>query len=307
MSFTSDVKEDLINRTNNDISLDIMEIEGMLRLSSEISLIGGLSISFTQGQMSIIRKLITLLKGKYDIDYEIESRVVNRLDNHTVYTALIKNAKDIVSDLNLLSMNINFDDKTDEEKIAYLRGAFIVKGSVNDPNSKNSHLEISSSSDTEIILIQKLMNYFELNARISKRGNIYIAYLKSKEVIGDFLYLIGVTKKMEYYEDVIITKEIMTSAKRSINLDIANQNKTNKASLEQLETINYLENNYHKELDPKLQLVIKIRKENPESSLNELLDIIHDNYDSTLTKSGLNHRFRRLKELEEETKRKKNQ
>ena len=87
MSFTSDVKEDLINRTNNDISLDIMEIDGMLRLSSEISLIGGLSISFTQGQMSIIRKLITLLKGKYDIDYEIESRVVNRLDNHTVYTA----------------------------------------------------------------------------------------------------------------------------------------------------------------------------------------------------------------------------
>ena len=42
---------------------------------------------------------------------------------------------------------------------------------------------------------------------------------------------------------------------------------------------------------------MKVRKEHPEHSLTQLLDIIHDEYDPQLTKSGLNHRFRKIKEL----------
>ena len=106
---------------------------------------------------------------------------------------------------------------------------------------------------------------------------------------------------MEYYQNIIITKEIKTTAKRTINLDLANQTKTNSAASEQLKNIQYIE--YHfdlSKLDNKLLMVMKVRKDNAEASLSELLEIIHEEYDPYLTKSGLNHRFRKLKELVEE-------
>ena len=301
MSFSQNVKEDLLKKTNEDSVSDKMQIEAMLRFSSEIILGLPPKLSFTAKLMSVLRNFITLIKKYYDVEYEIESRTISRLDHHTVFTCTIyKGAKEIIDEFNLIkeSSNLRSTELTDEAKIAYLRGAFLVKGTVNDPNSKSSHLEISSLNEAEILYIQKLMNYFEFDARIAKRKNYLITYIKAKSSIGDFLYLLGATSSMEYYEDVIITKEIKTTALRSINLDVANQDKTNEAAKEQLKIIKFIEYNYPLErLDPKLLMVMKVRKENPWHSLTQLLDIIHETYDPNLTKSGLNHRFRKLKEI----------
>ena len=87
---------------------------------------------------------------------------------------------------------------------------------------------------------------------------------------------------------------------------VANQDKTNKASKDYIRYINYLTINYPlDELDSKLLMVMKVRKDYPEYSLSQLLDIIHDEYDPYLTKSGLNHRLRRIKELALELQEKK--
>ena len=301
MSFSQNVKEDLLKKVNEDPISDKMQIEAMLRFSSEIILGLPPKLAFTSKLMSVLRNFITLIKKYYEVEYEIESRTVSRLDHHTVFTCTIyKGAKEIIDDFNLIkeSSSIRNGELSDEAKIAYLRGAFLVKGTVNDPNSKSSHLEISSLNEAEILYIQKLMNSFEFEARIAKRKNYLITYIKAKSAIGDFLYLLGATSSMEYYEDVIITKEIKTTALRSINLDVANQDKTNEAAKEQLKIIKFIEYNYPLErLDPKLLMVMKVRKENPWHSLSELLNIIHETYDPNLTKSGLNHRFRKLKEI----------
>ena len=67
---------------------------------------------------------------------------------------------------------------------------------------------------------------------------------------------------------------------------------------QQIKYIKYIEMNFQLEkLDPKLLMVMKVRKENPEASLNELVDIINEVYEDNITKSGLNHRLRKLKEL----------
>ena len=42
---------------------------------------------------------------------------------------------------------------------------------------------------------------------------------------------------------------------------------------------------------------MKVRKQNPEASLNELIDILKDKHNEHITKSGLNHRLNRIKEL----------
>ncbi len=304
MSFSSDVKNDLLRIDEFNMS----ELKAMLDFSSEVILGRELKVIFNCNNLGITRRFISLVKYEYPgMSFELLSRVINRLDNRTIYSCEIDliTSKMLVEDYKLL-LSDDFILEEEEDNIAYLRGAFLVKGSVNDPGSKTSHLEISSVSENNILSIQRMLNSFEFDARISKRKNNLIVYLKKKQVIGDFLYLIGATKSMEYYENTIITKEIVATAKRSINLDVANQNKTNKAAVEQLKTIEYLEYNYPLEkMDSKLLMVMKVRKENRESSLNELLDIIHEEYDPYLTKSGLNHRFRKLKELEMEFKEKK--
>ena len=310
MSFALEVKDDLLKINNSDSNANRLELEAMLRFGGEIIISRPMKLSFTCNNMGVVRRLVKLCKMFYDIEYDIESRVINRFDNHTVFTCVITNDADkIIRDVNMLGTESDIRQSiigNEEWMIAYLRGAFLVRGSVNDPMSKNSHLEIITNNENEIMFIQKLMNSFELNARITKRKNYLVAYIKAKDSIGDFLYRIGASQAMNYYENAIITKEIKANAKRAINLDIANQDKTNSAAYEQLKHIQYLEYNYNLEkLDSKILMVMKVRKDHPESSLTQLLDVIHDEYDPNLTKSGLNHRFRKIKELALELAKKK--
>ena len=309
MSFSLDVKLDLLKFNNNDIISDKLELEAMLRLSGEVVISRPMKLQFSSNNMGIIRHLIGLAKRYYKIETEIYSKKVDKLDRHTVFTCeIVAGADEIIKELNLIGSGSSFKngELTDGNMCAYLRGAFIAKGSCSDPKSKNSHLEIALSSESETLFIQKLMNNYELNARICKRKSNLIVYLKSRNTIADLLYRLHATSTMEYYEDMLIKKEIAATSIRSINLDLANQDKTNEAAREQLKWIQYLEYNYPLEqLDSKLLMVMKVRKENPEHSLSQLLDIIHDEYDPKLTKSGLNHRIRKLKELANELLEKK--
>ncbi|MBQ9124371.1 MAG: DNA-binding protein WhiA [Acholeplasmatales bacterium] len=309
MSFALDVKNDLLKVNNTDSKAAKLELEAMLRFGGEVILARPMRLSFTCNNMGVIRRFIKICKSYYKIEYEISSRVINRFDNHTVFTCMIINGADsIITELNLIGSQsiLRESDLEYNQYAAYLRGAFLVRGSVNDPASRGNHLEIITISENEILYIQKIMNYFELNARIIKRKNYLVAYIKSKDSIGDFLYRIGATSIMTYYEDINITKEIKATAKRTVNLEIANQDKTNAASQEQLKYIKYLEYNYPLEqLDSKILMIMKVRKEHPEHSLTELLYIIHDEYDPKLTKSGLNHRLRKIKELALEHQEKK--
>ncbi len=304
MSFALDVKDDLLKINNSDEKADKLQLEAMIKFGGELIISKPLRLTFTCNNLGVMRLFIKICKLYYKIDYELVSRVINRFDNHTIFTiSIYDNVERILNDINWIGdinvQNLIFDNE--EYMAAYLRGAFLVRGSVNDPASKNSHLEIISTNEKEILFIQRIMNKFELNARISKRKNYLLVYLKAKQDIGDFLYRLGATQSMNYYEDVVITKEIKANAKRAINLDIANQDKTNEAALEQLKCIRYLEYHYPLEhLDSKLLMIMKVRKEHPEHSLMQLLDIIHDDYDPKLTKSGLNHRLRKLKELAKE-------
>jgi len=298
MSFTTDLKDELISIKNKSIEEDLFELEGILRLSSEVFLLP-LKLEINLNSKSLVRLVLTILKKYFDIEYELISKIVNRFNKKESYTISIsKGAKEIIDKFHLIEDKIKNESDDPEHYKQFIRGAFLAKGSVNDPAGKNSHLEIASSEGGDVIFIQSLLVDYDLNARISKRNNYLVLYLKSISEIGSFLYLIGATKIMEYYENTVIQKEIIATAKRSVNLDIANQTKTNVTAKEQLKYIEIVENNYRLEdLDEHIVETMNLRKLYPEYSLSELLDIIHDNSDQYLTKSGLNHRFRKIKSL----------
>ena len=150
MSFTTEVKEDLLHFDDTNDELNFAELSGVLRFSGEVTLGRNMTVSFTCSSMAIIRRCIKILKNKYDLEYTVLSRTISRLDNHAVFTCEISKGADLIAkDYNLIiGMN---EFQTEEEKKAFLRGAFLVRGSVNDPNSKSSHLEIYYNSDALVL------------------------------------------------------------------------------------------------------------------------------------------------------------
>ena len=302
MSFSTDVKEDIL-KLNTDDSMHFVEAEALLRFGSEIILGNPKRIHFSTSNMAVLRFFVRRLKEIYkDLHYELFSRQMQKLQRTTIFSCMIDAPVEaILKDFDLLSEHSSKKQEILSEPglmKAYLRGAFLVKGTVNPPETSNYHLEMVTDTDYEALFLQKCMNYFELNARITKRRNHLIVYLKEKDSIIDFLRHIGANVMMNEFENIVIRRGLAANVNRLMNIDVANQQKTNQSSKEQLKYIRYLERYYPLEkLDDKLLLVMTVRKENPEASLNEMVEIINQSYHTEITKSGLNHRLRHLKEI----------
>ena len=302
MSYSFDVKEDIL-KFNTETSQHLVELQALLRFSGEVVISNPLKLNFTSTSMPIIRYFIKLVKEFYtDVEYEITSRQQQKLNKQTFYTCVIVNcAKTIIEDLGMFDpVPYNKEDILNDPNliVGYLRGAFLAKGSINDPETSNYHLEISTDKESEALFIQRIMNYYEINARIAKRRNSLIIYIKEKDSIIEFARRLGSNVLMNEFENIVIKRSLAADVNRLLNIDVANQQKTNNAAKEQIKYIKYIEMNFQLEkLDPKLLMVMKVRKENPEASLNELVDIINEVYEDNITKSGLNHRLRKLKEL----------
>lgn len=302
MSFSSDVKDELSQLPLKNLIHQMYELEGMLRLSSEIIIeSSGLKISFQTTNANVARRFLQLLKNYVKAEVEIVSKKVNRLNQNNIYYININSMSDaLLDEFGLLTTSPNQDEilSQDENISAYLRGVFLVKGSVNSPDSSNYHLEVYTTSGDDAIFIQALMNHYDLNAKITKRRDNYVVYMKALESIKDFLRIIGSVTSAFKLEEAQIERELHSNVQRKLNIEVANDSKALKSASEQLKYIRYLEYNYPLEkLDGRLLLIMKVRKQNPEASLNELIEILKTEHDEVITKSGLNHRLNRIKEI----------
>lgn len=189
---------------------------------------------------------------------------------------------------------------SEAEMRAYLRGSFLTKGSINDPKTSRYHLEYLIDEKEEAEFIQKLLNNFSLNSKILSREKGYMVYIKEAEKIGDFLRIISAFNAVLYYEDIRIYRDHKNMTNRLNNCEQANIDKIVETATKQLEDIRYLKENLGIELlDDKTKEIIDYREKYPEASLLELSEIISYETGKSITKSGLNHRFRKIRELAE--------
>ena len=185
-----------------------------------------------------------------------------------------------------------------EEIRAYLRGIFFATGSISDPKKSRYHLELLSYSPQEAVFVQKLLNIFELNAKILAREKGYMIYIKEAEKISDFIKLLGANNAVLYYENVRIYRDQKNKTNRLNNCEQANMDKVFETANEQLRQIEVIEENDGVMLlDDKTKETLEYRKKYPEASLKELAEIISLETGKTITKSGLNHRMRKIKDL----------
>ena len=125
-----------------------------------------------------------------------------------------------------------------------------------------------------------------------------MVYVKEAEKISDFLRIIRAYNGVMYYEDIRIYRDHKNMTNRLNNCEQANMDKIVGNATKQIEEIEYLKENLGLELlDEKTREVIEYRLKYPESSLLELSEIISYETGKPITKSGLNHRFRKIREL----------
>ena len=110
-----------------------------------------------------------------------------------------------------------------------------------------------------------------------------------------------------YFEDIRIYRDHKNMTNRLNNCEQANIDKVFLTATKQIKDIERLyELDVIDILDEKLKEVIEYRMKYKESSLSELADIISLETGMEISKSGLNHRFRKIKEIlekiESETK-----
>lgn len=310
MSFTTEVKQ--------EVGMNILkpccqkaELAALIQLCSSLGMnSNGLYLTARIENASTAKRIWKLIRDQYDVKMELSViRKMNLKKNNIYVIRVVGDVRHILDDLTLLKdgMIRNHPLATLVRKDccarAYLAGAFMASGSVNSPSKTNYHLEIATLNEKHAEYVQKLMERFLLPAKVIKRRNQYVVYLKASEKIADFLKLIGAYESLMKFEDVRIQRDYINSLTRLDNCEFANEVKTLKAGKKQVESIELLEKHHRlQHLDSKLQEAARLRRENPEASLLELCELYERETGNTITKSGMKHRLARLSELAENLK-----
>lgn len=308
MSFASETKKELVQIQSDDCCAKA-ELSALIRMNGVISLSNrGLVLDFATENAAIARRTLQLIKQLFDTEVDLLSRKKMQLKKNNVYIIRIKkNARDIATELGIMSESVGFvlgiaKDLVEYDccKRAYMRGAFLAGGSVNNPETSSYHFEISTLDEELANDLKDLLNVFNLNARVLERKKGYITYIKEAEKISDFLRVIEAYNAVLNFEDVRIVRDIRNSENRLNNCEIANETKTIAAAQRQIENIELIDFVYGIDsLPERLQHVAKLRLEFPEENLSYLSEISNER-GLKLTKSGINHRMRKLSEMADE-------
>lgn len=299
MSFSSDLKKEISTKMEKAEHCRIAELSGIFSLNARLygdSNIPYIRVKTDVSYMTdIVLKLLRLLfdfsKSEIMIDEEDgENASVTIIGDRAVIDILTK-LKLKVRDTRLETDGIIL--QKDCCKKAFLKGLFLARGSINDPN-KSYQLEIVVSSEERKLQLIGILEKFGLEPKSYQRRSHFIVYVKDAESISEILGLLGAVNAYMELENIRIYKDIRNSINREVNCETANISKITEASVKQINDIKLIEEKKGlKSLPAALRELAMVRLENPELSLKELGDIMSP----PLGKSGVNHRLRRISEI----------
>lgn len=264
MSFSGNVKRELYEHISNARHCRLSELAALIIMSDE-------------NEDTLARKKIEKLSGILKLD-------INDEDNYKALK-IYKNKDKWHVDRILVSKSCC--------KQAFIRGAFIARGSVTDPE-KGYHFEIVCDTREMAELLIDIIGTFEVEAKLVERKKSFVVYIKDGSMIVDLLNVMGAHMSLMDMENVRILKDVRNRINRKVNCETANLNKTVNAAVKQIEDIQYIEATKGlKYLPDGLRVIAEIRLDEPELSLYDL----GQKLSPPLGKSGVNHRLRKISEI----------
>lgn len=302
MSFAAQTKKELTMIETDDCCIKA-ELSALIRMNGSVQLSNQrINLDISTENAAIARRIYTLLKRLFQLHVELLVRKKMRLKKNNIYIVRIPNkVEELLSNLHIVTAGFQFTSGINEQiieknccKRAYLRGAFLAGGSVNNPEGSSYHLEIASIYMEHCHALCDLANQFDLKARCIERKKGFIFYIKEGEKIIELLNIIGAHQALFKFEDVRIMRDMRNSVNRIVNCETANLNKTISAAVRQIENIKLIEKELGLDnLPDKLREVADVRMKHPDYNLKEVGELLKGN----VSKSGVNHRLRKIDEL----------
>lgn len=298
MTFTTQIKEEITKEENNNIE-DLTSLCTYLKFNATLE---EDKMTVMVVNASVARWIFKLLKTNYNVLIKLTTRTMKRFKARNLYILEVKEKLDLIyKDIDNIFKEIN--TFSDEEKKAFLKGMFLACGSINDPKKNQYHLEFLVKEEEDAKLIDDLLNSLKIKSKVLKRDREYMVYVKSSENISDFIKYLGAFNALFYFEDIRIYKDHKNMVNRLNNCEQANVERTLKSSKVILDNIKYLEDNdLLMLLDDRSKEIIEYKKKYPDTSLGELAEIITMETNKSITKSGINHHFRKINALVKKAK-----
>ena len=307
MSFSGMVKEELSRKTDDARHCRLAELCAILECTGTMIREGQepAKLIIRSENELVIRKCFTLLEKTFNI---VEMTAVDEKGSPArgkVFRARIQDPGKVKAILE--GTKLFADGETGELwpganaliaqrdccKRAFLRGAFLSSGSISDPN-KGYHLEMVCSAEQKAEQLKNIARGFSIDAKIVRRKNSHVVYVKEGAQIVDMLALMGANVALMDLENIRIVKEMRNSVNRKVNCETANINKTVSAAVKQMEDIRLIRKVMgFQGLSDSLQEIAVLRLQYPEATLKELGMML----EPQVGKSGVNHRLRKLSRI----------
>ena len=302
MSFTDQVKEELTHKDKFDYQEQLAELAALIRIDGSIQISNKhLAVKVTLYHGNLARRIYSLIRERFGFSIEIRVRQDNRFNLSHSYDIIVTpqpGVREFLLELGFLTPDNSLvfhikEEYLDSRKLSqsYLRGLFLGGGSVNSPQSEY-HLEFRCERESLAEDLKVLLAKFDLEAHQTEHKGYYVIYFKSYDEVVKVLNIIGAHQAMLKMENDHIVKDLKNDVNRRVNFETANLEKSVSAAMDQLEYIDIIESEEGLEsLSSGLQEMAEIRRANPYASLKELGEILD------LSKSGVNHRLRRIKKI----------
>ncbi len=300
MSFSANVKEEMTGLPLEGYGCCAQsELAGVVLAAGSLHRKDGvLRAEITTESPNIARRVYRLIKRLYGVAPEIEQHERRRLNRNFSYSVVLGHdtaARKLLVDCGLLGGEGSIPRALVRKSCcrnALLRGLFLGCGSMSDPG-RGYHLEMVFDSEERAAAVVALLGVEDINARSMARRGRQVVYVKEADHISQFLVLTQAHTHMLAFEGIRVEKGVRNSVNRVVNCDTANLEKTLAAAERQADSIRCIERlRGLASLPESLRQAAEARLENPDASLDALAAIL-----GGVSKSGLNHRFKRLMEI----------
>jgi len=180
----------------------------------------------------------------------------------------------------------------------HVRKCFIDGGTLANP-AKSYHLAFTLQKRGADKLAGILSNFGLSPKTLAKNGQ-FVVYLKDADEISDVIKIMGASKSLLAFESERVKKDLRNTLNRHVNCETANINKTVTAAQAQIDAIQLITNEAGiKSLSKPLRDVAMLRQAHETASLSEIGEMLTP----PISKSGVNHRLRKICEIAEDMER----
>lgn len=303
MTFSENVKNELLHLPLEKSCCMLSELSALTQACGSLILRGGgrMQVKYSVENAALAKRIFLLLKLRLSMVPVVQHHTNPRLGGRRILTLTVheQDSRRLLMTLHML--------RTDEDhdvfhgvprgamskrccRQAYIRGAFLGAGSMQNP--ENSYrIEFVASNEDKTAVLQSILRKCGIESGITNRRGSNIIYISSGDQVADTLTLMGAQKAMMSMEDIRIRRSARGQANRATNCDKANFGKQMNAAEKQIAAIeSYCEHSALNRIPEELRTLAKLRLNNPDASLEQLGTFISP----PLSKSGVNNRMRKL-------------